>query len=98
MCLLPEWDTFNEGVIFGTVGILLGLVTLAVWRKMEHKKSVKLNGRTVAITSFGVLGALVLGTGMCFSMLWDKMVLGILIGLLGILMLLSLIPLIKGIK
>lgn len=98
MCLLPEWDTFNEGVIFGAVGILLGLVTLAVWRKMEHKKPVKLNGRAVALCALGVLGALALGTGMCFSMLWDKMVLGILIGLLGILMLLSLIPLIKGIK
>lgn len=98
MCLLPEWNAFKEGIVFGTVGILLGIVTLAVWRKMEHKKPIKLNGRAVALCLLGVLGALALGTGMCFSMLWNKMVLGVLIGLLGILMLLSLIPLIKGIK
>ncbi len=98
MCLLPEWNAFKEGIVFGIVGILLGIVTLAVWRKMEHKKPIKLNGRAVALCLLGVLGALALGTGMCFSMLWNKMVLGVLIGLLGILMLLSLIPLIKGIK
>lgn len=38
------------------------------------------------------------GVGMCFCMVWDKMVTGITIGLIGIVILLSLIPLVKGIK
>lgn len=42
--------------------------------------------------------ALVLGVVMCFSMVWGKMILGIIIGLLGIVVLLCLIPLTKGIK
>lgn len=46
----------------------------------------------------GVAGALALGVGMCFSMVWDKMVIGIVIGMVGIVVLLSLIPLVKGIK
>ena len=37
MALIPEWDAFRPGIVFGCVGLLLGLVTLAVWRKMEHK-------------------------------------------------------------
>lgn len=46
----------------------------------------------------GVVGSLALGVGMCFSMVWGKMILGILIGLVGIVVLLCLIPLMKGIK
>lgn len=98
MALLPEWNAFKPGVIFGTVGIVLGLITLMVWRKMEHKAPVKLNGRLVALWLFGIIGALTLGVGMCFCMVWENIVLGTIIGLVGILLLLSLIPIVKGIK
>lgn len=98
MALLPEWNAFESGIVFGAVGILLGLVTVIIWRKMEHKAPLKLNARIVAIIAFGVFGALVLGVGMCFCMLWQNIVLGTLIGLAGILLLLSLIPITKGIK
>ena len=30
MALIPEWNAFQPGIIFGCVGLLLGLVTLAV--------------------------------------------------------------------
>ena len=46
----------------------------------------------------GVAGALALGVGMCFTMVWGKMLLGIVVGLIGIIVRLSLIPLTKGIK
>ena len=45
----------------------------------------------------GVLGALLLGVGMCLSMVFGKMALGIVVGLVGIVALLMLIPLTKGI-
>ncbi len=98
MALLPEWNLFKQGIIFGAVGIILGIVTVAVWRKMENKALIKLNGKKTMIFVFGVIGALVLGTGMCFCMVWENIILGTLIGLVGILMLLSLIPICKGIK
>ena len=98
MALLPEWDTFIEGIIFGAVGLVLGLVTLIVWRKMEHKEPIKVNGRSVLFTIFAVLGALVLGLGMCFVMVWENIIIGTVIGLVGIIMLLALIPITKGIK
>lgn len=98
MALLPEWNAFKPGVVFGTVGIVLGLITLIVWRKMEHKAPIKLNGRMFLLTVLGIVGALTLGVGMCFCMVWENIVLGTIIGLVGILLLLTLIPITKGIK
>ena len=98
MALLPEWNAFKPGVIFGVLGIILGLVTVLVWRKMENKKPIKINGRVVGLLVFGILGALTLGVGMCFCLVWEKFVLGTIIGLVGILLLLLLIPITKGIK
>lgn len=98
MALLPEWNAFREGIIFGVVGIVLGLITLIVWRKMEGKQPVKPNLKNLIFVIFGVLGALVLGLGMCFCMVWENIIIGTIIGLVGILMLLALIPMTKGLK
>ena len=98
MATIPEWDAFKPGIIFGCVGLALGLITLIVWRKMEHKQPIHLNGKTVLTVVIGVVGALALGVGMCFSMVWGKLVMGVVIGFAGIAVLLCLIPLTKGIK
>lgn len=98
MALIPEWEAFQPGVIFGCVGLLLGLITLIVWRKMEHKQPIQISGKTILTIIVGVIGALALGVGMCFCMVWGKIVIGVVIGLVGIVILLSLIPLVKGIK
>ena len=98
MALLPEWNAFNQGIVFGLVGIIIGLITIIVWRKMEQKAPIKFNKRIVGLTVYTVFGALILGVGMCLCMVWESFVIGTLIGLAGILMLLSLIPIIKGIK
>lgn len=98
MALIPEWKAFRPGIIFGCVGLLLALITLIVWRRMEHKEPIRISGKTVLTVMIGVAGALGLGIGMCFSMVWGKMVMGVAIGLAGIVVLLCLIPLTKGIK
>ena len=98
MVLLPEWNAFTNGVIFGAIGIVLGLITVIVWRKMEGKKPLKLSFRHMLFCIFGVIGALILGLGMCFCMVWNNIALGTVIGLAGIVMLISLIPMVKGIK
>lgn len=98
MALIQEWQAFMPGVIFGCVGLLLGLITLIVWRKMEHKQPIHMDGKAVLTVLIGIAGALALGVGMCFSMVWGKMIVGVGIGLIGIVVLLCLIPLTKGIK
>ena len=98
MATIPEWNAFRPGIIFGCVGLVLGLITLIIWRKMEHKQPIRMNGKTVLTVIVGAIGALALGVGMCFSMVWGKLVIGIVIGIVGIVVLLCLIPLTKGIK
>ena len=98
MALLPEWNAFWEGVIFGGVGLVLGAITLIVWCKMEHKKLPKMNGKNVLRTMYAIVAVLVLGAGMCLCLVWEQFIWGTLVGLLGIVMLIALIPMIKGIK
>ena len=98
MALLPEWDAFTEGIIFGAVGIVLSIITALIWCKMENKKLPKMNGKNVFRTLYAIVGALVLGVGMCMCLVWEQIIGGTLVGLLGIIMLIALIPMIKGIK
>lgn len=97
MTLLPEWGMFQQGIICGVVGLAILLLTLLIWRKMEHKAPIKLNAKTAGSVVLGVVGALVLGVGMCMVMVFNKMALGILVGVVGLVLLLMLIPLTKGI-
>ena len=98
MALIREWDSFGPGIALGCAGVLLGLVTVGVWRKMEHKEPIRISGKAILTIVVGIAGALALGLGMCFTMVWGKLVVGIVIGLGGVMVLLSLIPLTKGIK
>ena len=98
MALLPEWNAFTEGVIFGGTGIILGVITALVWCKMENKKLPKIRGKHVFHTIYAIFSALVLGVGMCMCLVWQQIIWGTLVGLLGIIMLIALVPMIKGIK
>ena len=98
MCLLPEWGVFTQGIIIGAVGAVVLLAKLIVRRKMEGKPAVRLNGKAVGSVLLGVIGALVLGVGMCMVMIWSMMIPGILVGIVGIILSLCLIPLVKGLK
>ena len=98
MALLPEWNAFWQGVTLGGVGLVLGVITLLVWCKMEKKEMPKLNGKNVFRVLYSVASVLILGTGMCLCLVWQQFVWGTLVGLLGIVMLIALIPMIKGIK
>lgn len=99
MAMIPEWNALNQGIVVGCIGAVILLVMLIVRRKMEGKPViVKLSGKTIGTIVLGVAGALVLGVGMCMVMVWDMLVWGVVIGLVGIVLLLCLIPLVKGIK
>lgn len=98
MALLPQWDAFTEGVILGVVGALLALVTVFVYRRMEHMPKIKLSGKAIVTAIVAVVGALTLGLGMCLCLVWESMVVGILVGIVGIVVLLCLIPLTVGLK
>ena len=98
MALLPEWNAFTLGVTLGGIGLVLGIVTLLIWCKMEHKQLPKMNVKNVLRTLYAIAAVLILGVGMCLCLVWHHIVWGTLVGLLGILMLIALIPMIKGIR
>lgn len=99
MAMLPQWNAFRQGIIFGCVGLLVLLIMLLVRRKMEGKPMIEINIKTMGTALLGIIGALILGVGMCMTMVWDGlMIQGIVLGIVGIVVLMSLIPLCKGLE
>ncbi len=98
MALLPEWNMFKVGILVGLVGIIVLLLTLAIWRKMTKKTPIKISKKMAGGIGIGIVGTLFLGTGMSLVMIFNQMILGIIIGMAGILVLLSLIPYFKGFR
>ena len=76
MALIAEWNAFTPGVVLGCTGVVLGIATMLIWRKMEHKAPCHLSGRHVRAVLLGVAGAMLLGVGMCFCMVWQRMLPG----------------------
>ena len=98
MALIPEWNAFNQGVVLGVIGAVVLLIMVLVWRKIENKRHVKLTGKMIGTVLLGIIGALTFGVGMCLTMVWSNMIIGIVVGIVGIILLLCLIPLTKGLK
>ena len=99
MALLPEWNALRPGIVCGIIGAAVLLVMVLVRRRMLGKEPVKISGKTVGIVLYAVLATLVFGAGMCMTMVWEGLLVwGILVGIVGIVLLLGLIPLCKGLK
>lgn len=49
-------------------------------RKLDEKAK---QPGTIAAMALGVVGSLIFGTGMCLVMVWDKLFLGSVVGILG---------------
>ena len=98
MALLPEWNAFNSGIIFGAIGLVLGLITILIWCKMENKKLPKISVKGFFKALYALMGILVFGAGMALCLVAEQIIFGTLLGLAGIVMLIFLIPMIKGIK
>ena len=97
MCLLPEWNAFNVGVVCTAAGAVVLLVQgIVAWVRSGRK--IRINWKLTGKILFGVFGALVLGVGMCMIMVWKLMLPGIAVGIVGILLLLMLIPMFLGLK
>lgn len=98
MCLIAEWNAFRPGVIMGVIGTFVLLIMVLIWRKMENMAPIKISGKTIGAALIGIAGSLLLGVGMCLTMVWSNMVVGIVIGIAGIIIFLCLIPFVKGLK
>ena len=98
MALISEWNMFQTGVACTAVGAVILLITYFVYRKMSVKKPGKVNWKIVGKVAYGIFASLVLGVGMCMVMVYEMMIQGIIVGIVGIILLLFLIPMCLGWK
>lgn len=97
MCLLPEWNAFQTGVICTAIGgVVLLIQSIVAWIRSGRK--IKINWKTAGKVLYGIFAALVLGVGMCMILVWNLMLPGIAVGIVGIVLLLMLIPMCVGLK
>lgn len=99
MCLLPEWNAFTPGVVVTALGALVLLAIALVRWIMAGKPIAKVNWNKVGKIAYCVVAALVLGAGMAMIMAFEGLMIpGIIVGIVGIVLLLGLIPVFKGLK
>jgi len=98
MVLLPEWNTFKPGIVTGSIGLLILIITIIIWRKLEGKPPIRFNKKMFLTALLGIAGVLLLGFGMSLTMVWSYFIVGIVIGIAGIVLLLVLIPLVRGLR
>ena len=98
MALLPQWNTMKQGIIVGVIGAAILIAMLLVRRKMDGKPAIVFNAKAIGTTLFGILGTIVFGVGMCMVMIWNMIVPGTIVGIVGIVLLICLIPIVKGLK
>lgn len=99
MCLLPEWNMFEIGVGCTAVGLIVIIATIIAYRKMSGAEPITINWKIVGKVFYGILSALVLGAGMALVLAVEgMMIVGIIVGVVGIVMLLFLIPMCVGLK
>ena len=97
MCLLPEWNAFRTGVVCTAIGFVVLLVqSVVAWNRSGRK--IRIDWKLAGKVLFGVFGALVLGVGMCMILVWNLLLPGIGVGIVGIVLLLMLIPMCLGLK
>ena len=83
MCLIPEWDLFNAGVVTGIIGFVVLLCIIPIHRKANPIKKVKrkTDWGLVLTWTVGVVGALIMGFGMSNVMVGTPEKIDIIIGM-----------------
>ena len=89
MCLIPEWNMFNIGIIVAIIGFIILLCIIPVYRSSHPKKEHKpINWGIVLTWIIGLVGALIMGFGMSRVMVGEAstpdMITGIIIGVVGL--------------
>ena len=98
MCLLPEWNSFTQGVVLTVIGGVI-LITIGIFAYIKRvKNKAPINWNLVGKITYVVIATLILGLGMCMILVWNLMFWGIVIGIIGLVMLLFLIPIFLGLK
>ena len=89
MCLIPEWNLFNAGIVMSVLGFIILLCIIPVYKSSHPSKPHKpINWGFVIAWVIGIMGALVMGFGMSKTMSdgarSNDMLMGIFFGIAGL--------------
>ena len=89
MCLIPEWNMFNIGVVVAIIGFIILLGIIPIYKSSHPKKVHKpVNLEIVFVWCIGVVGALIMGFGMSKIMVGNAeksdMIIGLITGIVGL--------------
>jgi hypothetical protein len=98
MCMIEEWGTFAQGVALGITGAAVLVAMWLVRRRMQGVAFSTPDTHTVLAMVVGVIGAALFGVGVCLCTAFGRIGLGVVVGLVGMVVLLALVPLAKGLK
>lgn len=99
MCLIAEWNMAKPGIAAGCMGGLLLVATVIRCRKLAGLEPIHVSMKVIGKILYAVFAALVFGAGMCMTMVFDGMLVqGILVGIVGIVLLIFVIPMCLGFK
>ena len=99
MALIEEWNMMNQGIVIGLIGLVILLVMVLIRRKMSGKQMIKLNVKMIGYIIYTLFALIVFGAGLAIvTSIQEYMILGIIFGVVGIVLLISLIPMLKGLK
>lgn len=96
MSMVPLFHLQLAGIVIGSIGLLIGLMQLIVHRWIANGGRFKLTFKSVLVGLFSVIALIVFGAGMVMTMVWGTFLLGVGVGILGMVMLLSLNPMFKN--
>lgn len=98
LCLVPAWRHLEGGAALGVFGLAILLAGVAVWRRLAGKAPLRLSLIAARNLAVGLVGALVFGAGLFLCLDKAHVLLGTVVGLAGMVVLLLLIPLIRGLR
>lgn len=89
MCLIPEWNMFTAGVIIASIGFIILLCIIPVYRKSHPRKPHgPINWGIVLTWTIGVVGSLIMGFGMSKIMVGNSttsdLIVGMITGVVGL--------------
>ena len=89
MCLIEEWNMLMQGIIVGIIGIIILLCIYPIYRKNHPTQHKGINAGLITVIVIGIIGSLILGTGMSLCLIEDqeqsKMIIGLIVGIVGLL-------------
>lgn len=99
MWLLPEWHAQKAGVALIVIGAIALLAIALIRWNMAGRPVAHVHWKKAGKIAYCIAAALVLGTGMAMVLAMEGMLIsGMIVGVAGILLLLGIIPIFKGLK